>query len=595
MLASWMLFTLVLSGLVALAVRLWEEVRIAGGRTLRWGWFAGAVAVPILAFLPTAMPSGGQELLRRMLGPGLRGWGPATPGNEGTSPGVVVGEALVLGADAGEGALRWFETVPAWATGLSPWLAGLWAAASFGLLLGFLLRYAGLRRARGRWPRQVVAGREVFVSEQVGPGVLGLLRGETVLPRWCLELDTPDQALVVAHEEEHRAGWDPLLLAASRFMALLLPWNVPLWWMDRRLRVAVEVDCDARVTARWPETRRRYAELLLSTAARPAPRRLASPLALLVEPSTPLHRRIVMLTHATPRPSRRRLLASGLGALVVLVLALLLPGPDLRAMAGGASPDLEAFGPAEPGLAPSNDAESGLATLAELRTIPADTPTFTPFTVAPAVQNRAEVARALEREYPSELREAGIGGTVLVFFYLNDEGEVERVRLHASSGHEALDEAALRVAEIFQFTPAMNRDQRVPVWIQIPITFTTREAAPTAPLPAPPTDTADAEGPRFTPFTVAPEIVNRPEVSQALQSEYPPVLREAGIGGTALLYFFIDREGVVSDVRIHESSGHAALDEAALRVARVFRFSPAMNRDQRVPVWIQIPLTFTTR
>ncbi len=590
MLASWMLFTLVLSGLVALAVRLWEEGRIAGGRTLRWGWFAGAVAVPILAFLPTVMPSGGQELLRRLLGPWLRGWGSVTPGNEGTSPGVGLGEALVLGADAGEGTLRWFETVPAWATGLSPWLAGLWAAASFGLLLGFLLRYARLRRARSRWPRQVVAGREVFVSEQVGPGVLGLLRGETVLPRWCLELDTPDQALVVAHEEEHRAGWDPLLLAASRFMALLLPWNVPLWWMDRRLRVAVEVDCDARVTARWPETRRRYAELLLSTAARPVPRRLASPLALLVEPSTPLHRRIVMLTHATPRPSRLRVLVSSVGALIVLGVALLLPGPDLRAMAGGAGPDAAALV-----LATSGGAASDLALLVDNRTIPADTPTFTPFTVAPEVRNRAEVARALVQEYPTDLREAGVGGTVLVFFHLNDEGGVEGVRLHESSGHEALDEAALRVAEIFQFTPAMNRDQRVPVWIQIPITFTTREGAPTAPRPAPPTDTADAEGPRFTPFTVAPEIVNRPEVSQALQSEYPPVLREAGIGGTALLYFFIDREGVVADVRIHESSGHAALDEAALRVARVFRFSPAMNRDRAVPVWIQIPLTFTTR
>jgi len=87
----------------------------------------------------------------------------------------------------------------------------------------------------------------------------------------------------------------------------------------------------------------------------------------------------------------------------------------------------------------------------------------------------------------------------------------------------------------------------------------------------------------------------RPEVSQALQSKYPPVLREAGIGGTALLYFSIDQEGVVADVRIFESSGHAALDEAALRAARIFRFSPARNRDQPVPVWIQIPLTFTTR
>jgi hypothetical protein len=32
----------------------------------------------------------------------------------------------------------------------------------------------------------------------------------------------------------------------------------------------------------------------------------------------------------------------------------------------------------------------------------------------------------------------------------------------------------MQVAEVFEFSAAMNRDQRVPVWIQIPITFTTR-------------------------------------------------------------------------------------------------------------------------
>ena len=36
----------------------------------------------------------------------------------------------------------------------------------------------------------------------------------------------------------------------------------------------------------------------------------------------------------------------------------------------------------------------------------------------------------------------------------------------------------------------------------------------------------------------------------------------------------------------------AQLDEAALKVADVFRFSPALNRDRRVAVWIELPITF---
>ena len=102
-------------------------------------------------------------------------------------------------------------------------------------------------------------------------------------------------------------------------------------------------------------------------------------------------------------------------------------------------------------------------------------------------------------------------------------------------------------------------------------------------------------GPTFTPFTVAPEVRNRQAVGRALEREYPPLLRDAGVGGTVLMYFFIDDTGVVQEYRVHESSGHNALDQAAMQVADVFEFSAAMNRDQRVPVWIQIPITFTTR
>ena len=39
------------------------------------------------------------------------------------------------------------------------------------------------------------------------------------------------------------------------------------------------------------------------------------------------------------------------------------------------------------------------------------------------------------------------------------------------SGHEALDGAALKVGEIMEFTPALNRDQKVKVWIALPIIF----------------------------------------------------------------------------------------------------------------------------
>jgi TonB family protein len=101
------------------------------------------------------------------------------------------------------------------------------------------------------------------------------------------------------------------------------------------------------------------------------------------------------------------------------------------------------------------------------------------------------------------------------------------------------------------------------------------------------------DGPVFTPYTVRPDVTNRGEVARALEREYPPSLRDAGIGGRVRVWFLIDARGVVRKLQIDESSGRQALDEAAIRVAGVFRFDSARNREQPVPVWVSIPILFT--
>ena len=101
-----------------------------------------------------------------------------------------------------------------------------------------------------------------------------------------------------------------------------------------------------------------------------------------------------------------------------------------------------------------------------------------------------------------------------------------------------------------------------------------------------------ADGPVFTPFTVRPDIKNRNDIARAMEENYPPLLRDAGIGGTVTVWFFLDEEGVTQRTLINESSGQLALDDAALRVADAIVFTPALNGDKRVPVWISLPITF---
>lgn len=104
-----------------------------------------------------------------------------------------------------------------------------------------------------------------------------------------------------------------------------------------------------------------------------------------------------------------------------------------------------------------------------------------------------------------------------------------------------------------------------------------------------------SEQPQFTPHDVSPRTLNAQQVQRALANEYPAMLRDNGIGGTVMMHFFIDENGEVQNFEVAESSGHAALDEAAMRVAPVFEFSPALNRDIAVPVWIQVPINFSAR
>jgi protein TonB len=133
----------------------------------------------------------------------------------------------------------------------------------------------------------------------------------------------------------------------------------------------------------------------------------------------------------------------------------------------------------------------------------------------------------------------------------------------------------------------------------ITIAPTTFDLNPVEDLPLPPPPQEGPEDmsaePTFTPFTVAPTILNREEVRRAMADAYPTLLRSAGIGGTVRVFFFISENGTVEDYRIQQSSGYAQLDEAALAVAGLYRFSPALNRDRKVPVWVLFPIEFHVR
>lgn len=102
---------------------------------------------------------------------------------------------------------------------------------------------------------------------------------------------------------------------------------------------------------------------------------------------------------------------------------------------------------------------------------PSATPSYIARDVEPRLKNGREIRQLLERLYPAMLKEAGIGGRVLLWVFVDERGSAVRSQVHTSSGYPALDNAAAQIVEQMDFEPAMNRDKPVGVWIAQPIDF----------------------------------------------------------------------------------------------------------------------------
>ena len=452
MIGAWMVYCLAVGVLLGVGAAALERVLRAYGWPGRWAWaagVAGTVLAPVMAWLARAEPVA-----------------------EGGGGGIVLGSPEVVASGPG---LAVASAARPMLEALNGPLAALWVLASAAFVLYVAASSARLRLQRREWRADSVEGERVLVSRDTGPAVAGWLRGTVVLPEWALGLKPGWRRLVVAHEREHVRAGDPALLALGLLALALFPWNVALWWQVRRLRLAVEMDCDERVLRAHPDVGE-YGELLIEVGRRAS---LAGALvAALSEPQSFLERRIRRMVGGRGRRRVAQILGLAIVCAGVIVLACETPAPERLTSARTAfegepvkglavPPEVEVPPEQLPAILPPPPSAVSREELLKA-------PVPTPFTAAPELRNRDEVRRALERFYPPLLRDAGIGGTVLVWFLIDETGKVQNTLIKESSGHKALDEAALKVADMMLFTPAQNRGKPVPVWIALPITFSTR-------------------------------------------------------------------------------------------------------------------------
>jgi beta-lactamase regulating signal transducer with metallopeptidase domain len=226
----------------------------------RWVWAVciAATVVLVLESTLTSLGATANQAVSLPEGVGVANVSPASAG---------VAAALRTALDAGGAMLRSgvvaaARLLPARATLV---VGMLWIVCSVATLVTLALVHLRMRRVRRAWPAAELQGRRVRIAPSLGPAVVGVVSPEIVVPQWLLHRTDEEQRLVVAHESEHVRGRDHLLLAGAALAVALVPWHPAVWWMLSRLRLAIELDCDARVLRRGVPARR-YGAVLIDLA-----------------------------------------------------------------------------------------------------------------------------------------------------------------------------------------------------------------------------------------------------------------------------------------------------------------------------------------
>jgi beta-lactamase regulating signal transducer with metallopeptidase domain len=207
------------------------------------------------------------------------------------------------------------------------WFIGLWLLASAGMLALWTLISIRTHRILKSGNQALIAGRVVSVTDAQGPAVFGYFRPRILVPRTLLEQSPALQAIVIQHEQQHIDARDPLLLFIATALICLTPWNVALWWQLRRLRFAIETDCDARVLRAGVQPIA-YGEVLLTMGQRSSS--FSAGAIALTEPVSQLEKRIRVMINGKPRRQAwvLGLLCSLAASFVVAAASLNAPSTD---------------------------------------------------------------------------------------------------------------------------------------------------------------------------------------------------------------------------------------------------------------------------
>lgn len=227
---AWMVYAVLVTLALSAAALLAERAAKVRGAATRWLWVASLIGSLVL---PTVIACASIRLPDSL-----------KFGNAPTS--IVLRDATSIRMPS---MLLDLEDVQPYAmsTNIDALARTIWAITSALTALVLVMGSVLLQRRKHGWHEGGLCGECVLVAPDAGPAVVGLMRPRIVVPAWLLRAGEEQQQCTLAHERSHLDARDPQVIALALALLTLMPWNPLLWWQFRRLRRAIEVDCDARV------------------------------------------------------------------------------------------------------------------------------------------------------------------------------------------------------------------------------------------------------------------------------------------------------------------------------------------------------------
>jgi TonB family protein len=184
---------------------------------------------------------------------------------------------------------------------------------------------------------------------------------------------------------------------------------------------------------------------------------------------------------------------------------------------------------------------------------------------------------------------------VIVGIIVDEKGYPQSIHLVRSSGVQLADASSLQAVSQYRFKPAKEKGR--PVSVDLYVELVPRAAPLFSPTWNPkatiidPSSNASSldEAPRKLNSNIKPPVLLKSAEPALPQDIFGPVKLKTR---TVVVQMWIDSAGVPTNLKVSRSSGDRAFDDSALDAVSKYRFRPASENNQPVPVEMKIEVNF---